>query len=241
MLRHLRNPANWMTAASIACGVVACLLVTRGGGADAGLVKVAGGLVIVAALLDAADGTVARLLELRSRFGEMLDSLADAMSFGIAPAVVAYAAVLADLGGWGMAVAVGFVLGAVARLARFHDPPAVWRWPARSQGLPTTMAGSATVAFLLCALEGDRPLPPGWLAGPMLGILVLMLSDLPFPTFKDLVDERRSLAHFGALVGVAALAGLWAGPAWFFGAGGALYLVTGTLDAVVLQLRRRAG
>ncbi len=227
-----------MTATSIACGVLACLVVV-----DVPLppsrLALAATLVVVAGLLDAADGSVARILDLRSRFGELLDTLADAISFGVAPAIVAYAGALRDLGAVGLVVAVGFALSTMLRLARFHDPPGPWRWPARSRGLPSTMAGGATASLLSCGSQLAEPLSGTVVATAMSGLAILMLSDLPFATFKDLAHRRGSLVHFGGIVSLATVAGLLGGGAWFFGVGAAAYLGTGLVDAMITAIRRR--
>ncbi|MEM6927125.1 MAG: CDP-alcohol phosphatidyltransferase family protein [Myxococcota bacterium] len=237
MSRYLLNPANWMTAASVACGVLACVTVVGWQPVPAPRIGLAAGLIICAALLDAADGSVARMLDLRSGFGRQLDTLADVLSFGLAPAVVAYAAALGSLGSPGVAVAVGFVLAVAFRLARFHDPPGPWPWPARSRGLPSTMAGGATAGLLLG--RSVLVFPDGLVAVMMAGLAILMVSSLPFPTFKDLAHHRGSLAHFGGIVVLAVATGVRFGLAWFFAAGAAAYLVSGFVDAVATALRHR--
>src|SRR5579859_3821295 len=68
-------------------------------------------LLFIGALCDLADGRLARLLNATSKFGMELDSLSDAISFGIAPAVLVYFAVLERLGALGAAIAVAYVLG----------------------------------------------------------------------------------------------------------------------------------
>ncbi|MEN0062524.1 MAG: CDP-alcohol phosphatidyltransferase family protein [Myxococcota bacterium] len=236
MRRIFTNPANWMTAASIACGVGACLAVVDQ--PSVSRVRLACTLIIVAGLLDAADGTVARWLGLRSRFGEMLDSLADAVSFGMAPAIVVYAGALRSLGAVGASIAVAFVVAALFRLARFHDPPGPWPWPSRSRGLPTTMAGGATASVLLCRTELAVPGPDAVMAGGLIVLIGLMLTEWPFPTFKDIAKNRRSILHFGGLVILDAAAGLAFGGAWFFGVGALAYLLTGLPDALWVRFGR---
>jgi len=219
-----------MTATSIACGVAACLVVV---GRPSDHVALAALLVVVAGLLDAADGTVARWLGAPSRFGEMLDSLADALSFGVAPAVVAYAGGLAPLGLAGGVVAVFFALAAVIRLARYHDPPTPWTWPGRSRGLPTTMAGGAVAAAVACRAQLPEPGPDELLAGLMAAVAGLMLSELPFPDFKDLAKRRSSLVHFTVIVLAGVVGGVVGGGVWFFGVGAAVYLASGVVVALV--------
>jgi CDP-diacylglycerol--serine O-phosphatidyltransferase len=66
------------------------------------------------------DGRVARMTNTQSAFGEQYDSLADMVSFGVAPALVAYEWALKDLGKWGWLAAFTYCAGAALRLARFN-------------------------------------------------------------------------------------------------------------------------
>ncbi|HEY3451598.1 MAG TPA: CDP-diacylglycerol--serine O-phosphatidyltransferase [Myxococcales bacterium] len=77
-------------------------------------------LVFFAALCDMLDGRLARMLNATSKFGMELDSLSDAISFGVAPAFLVYLSSLKDLGAAGLAISVLFTLCGVLRLARFN-------------------------------------------------------------------------------------------------------------------------
>lgn len=76
--------------------------------------------IFVAMLLDGMDGRVARMTNTQSAFGEQYDSLADMVSFGVAPALVVFTWALQDLGRWGWAAAFIYVACAALRLARFN-------------------------------------------------------------------------------------------------------------------------
>lgn len=76
--------------------------------------------ILIAAILDAMDGRLARLLGSSSRFGEELDSLADAGNFGIAPALIVYIYSLHHLGDLGWAIGLFYIICMVFRLARFN-------------------------------------------------------------------------------------------------------------------------
>ncbi|MEI2387028.1 CDP-diacylglycerol--serine O-phosphatidyltransferase [Breoghania sp. JC706] len=88
------------------------------------------GAIVLAAVLDAIDGRVARLLRSTSRFGAELDSLADFVNFGVAPAIILYTWILNDLKSLGWITVLVFAISAALRLARFnvalddHDKPA---------------------------------------------------------------------------------------------------------------------
>src|SRR5690606_39987993 len=77
-------------------------------------------VIFVAMVLDGMDGRVARVTNTQSAFGEQYDSLADMVSFGVAPALVVFSWVLQDLGRWGWAAAFVYMACAALRLARFN-------------------------------------------------------------------------------------------------------------------------
>jgi CDP-diacylglycerol---serine O-phosphatidyltransferase len=119
MLRSY-TPADLLTIGNASCGTIAlflCLEYQASGRAM--LVWVACGLLPLALVCDVLDGYVARLSPTRqSRLGADLDSLADIISFGVAPAVIGYT--LGLRGGWDMLCLTWFVVCGVSRLARFN-------------------------------------------------------------------------------------------------------------------------
>ncbi len=82
--------------------------------------EIAVALVLLAACLDALDGRLARMLKASSPFGAQMDSLADIMNFGVAPALVLYAFVLNSAGAFGWTAALVFAIACCLRLARFN-------------------------------------------------------------------------------------------------------------------------
>jgi CDP-diacylglycerol--serine O-phosphatidyltransferase len=172
-------------------------------------------LVVIAALLDGVDGRLARALKAQSKFGAELDSLADFVNFGVAPAVIVFIWGLGSLPrGFGWIVALVFALAMGLRLARFNSMIDVERpkWQANYfTGMPAP-AGAITVLLPLyldgLALFEIRAWP--WLiAFYMLAMAVLLVSTIP--TFSGkLLGERISgdyvLPVFvGAAAGVALL------------------------------------
>jgi CDP-diacylglycerol--serine O-phosphatidyltransferase len=108
-------------------------------------------LVVVAALLDGIDGRVARALKAQSKFGAELDSLADFVNFGVAPAVIMFVWGLSSLRGAGWIVALAFALAMGLRLARFNSMLDVEKpkWQANYfTGMPAP-AGAITVLLPL--------------------------------------------------------------------------------------------
>src|SRR5437763_3903059 len=104
--------------------------------------------IVFAALLDGIDGRIARMLKGTSRFGAELDSLADFVNFGVAPALILYFWGLHQLGNLGWIVAMVFALSTGLRLARFNvmvDDPNKPAWAAKFfMGIPAP-AGAITV------------------------------------------------------------------------------------------------
>ena len=108
--------------------------------------------VILAGFLDALDGKVARLSGVNSQFGRELDSLADFVSFGVAPAAIVHVATLSDMGRWGWVISIVFIMAAAYRLARFNllaDDEEKKAF----LGLPVPAAGFALVTFVIFSFE----------------------------------------------------------------------------------------
>ena len=102
--------------------------------------------VFCAMVLDSLDGRVARMTNTQSAFGEQMDSLADMVSFGVAPALVAYEWVLKDFGKWGWLAAFTYCAGAALRLARFNANIGVVD-KKFFQGLPSPAAAALIAGF----------------------------------------------------------------------------------------------
>ena len=169
-MRAYVNLANLLTSASLAAGVVAVLLVS------AGELGAAAALVAAGAVIDGLDGVVARRLRLCGRFGGNLDSLADMVTFGVAPAFMLHEGPLASTPVFGGAACTAFVLGGAWRLARFPLVEQHRYWV----GLPIPAAGLvASVVAVLDVADGVG-------IAVALGLSALMISTLPFPTLATL-------------------------------------------------------
>ena len=147
--------ADLLTLANGFSGMAAVLLALRYvGQADRAALWVAFGLLPVAFVFDSLDGFVARRLGRASPLGQELDSLADLVSFGVAPAVLAFA--LGMDGGWDGAVLVYFVGCGIGRLARFNTTAAALSGPkgkvAFFEGTP--IPSSLLLVVVLAALYG---------------------------------------------------------------------------------------
>lgn len=132
-------------------------------------------MILLAGVMDYLDGKVARKLQVTSEFGKELDSLADLVSFGVAPAILAYSLQLSDWGYWGLAIALAFVMCGALRLARFN----VTTFSGSFMGVPITVAGG--IVALLIIYLGNLPV----LVLPMAMLLLsyLMVSNIKVPKF----------------------------------------------------------
>lgn len=158
--------------------------------------------IFVAMVLDSLDGRVARMTNTQSAFGEQMDSLSDMVSFGAAPALVAYVWVLRDLGRWGWIAAFVYCACAALRLARFNVNTGVVD-KRYFQGLPSPAAAALVAGFIWLANELE--LVKAELVWPMFVITLYagltMVTNVPFYSFKDL--SLKKSVPFAAIVLVA--------------------------------------
>jgi len=130
------------TMGNVVCGFLAILSAFEGN------ITTACWFVILAAFLDALDGRVARLSGGASQFGIELDSLADFLSFGIAPAVLVHSIKLSSLGKWGWVISIVYIMAAAYRLARFNLL-AETEEKKDFLGLPVPAAAVTLVSFII--------------------------------------------------------------------------------------------
>lgn len=149
-------------------------------------------LIPTACVLDGFDGRVARWVHGESAIGVQLDSMSDLISFGVAPAFLVYYWALDSLGFAGLLVSFIFAAGAMLRLARFNVQAEIDHGFSRYfNGLPAPMAAMG-VAALVCLDVGilqRQSLPELALWAVIGGVVVLallMVSNVPFRTFKDM-------------------------------------------------------
>jgi CDP-diacylglycerol---serine O-phosphatidyltransferase len=149
--------------------------------------------VFCAMVLDSLDGRVARMTNTQSAFGEQMDSLSDMVSFGAAPALIAYEWSLKGLGRWGWIAAFVYCACAALRLARFNVNTAVVD-KRFFQGLPSPAAAALVMGFIwICTDWGIKGASVGWWMMAMaLYAGLTMVTNVPFYSFKD-VSMKRSV------------------------------------------------
>jgi CDP-diacylglycerol--serine O-phosphatidyltransferase len=203
-----------------------------------GRFETAGVCILVAGILDSLDGRIARMTGTESEFGREFDSLADVVTFGVAPAVVAYLWGLIEMRRAGWLVPLFFLVATATRLARFNVQAARCdsRW---FVGLPCPAAAGAVASFLLVAPDPDwRPWLIGLVAGGLVGLGVLMVSTFRYWSFKSL-DLARPRSYRTALPIAAAILLLAFYPEAFLPVVASLYALSGPLGWLAGRIRPR--
>ena len=151
--------------------------------------------IFAAMVLDSLDGRIARMTRTQSVFGEQMDSLSDMVSFGAAPALIAYEWSLRGIGKPGWIAAFVYCSCAALRLARFNTNLGVVD-KRFFQGLPSPAAAALVVGFIwvmdgLDLRSGDGTAWLSWLTfGVTLYAGLTMVTNVPFYSFKDLGPKR---------------------------------------------------
>jgi len=219
------------TVANMLLGFYAIVLGLRGRFETAAL------LIFAAAILDSLDGRIARMTGTESDFGEQYDSLADLVTFGMAPALLSYFWGLEELGRAGWLAPLFYLVCAATRLARFNVQT---RKVDKRYfvGLPSPAAAGAlaSILFVVPALDW-KPWFNLFLMGALLILAVLMVSTFRYPSGKQ-IDLRRALSYRVVLPIAAVLLLLAYEPKAFLVSAVALYTASGPLLWVRGKLRR---
>lgn len=214
---------NAITAAALCSGLTGVRFAIDGNWSFAILA------VVLAGILDGMDGRIARLLNAQSRFGAELDSLADSLSFGMAPAIILFLWSLQDLDRFGWFAALAFAICCALRLARFNAQIDVEEQPHKSAGFLTGVpapvgAGLAFTPMYLWLETGmeifrDPIINSVWVAI----IAVLFISNMATLSWTAIRPQRDIRLWLIAFIAVA-FAALLLEPWWTFTAISAVYL-----------------
>lgn len=206
-------------------------------------------LLVYALFFDMLDGRVARLTKTQSAFGLQIDSLADVISFGCAPALLFYKWSLVQKGVVGIVVAFAFVAAGAVRLARFNvlsmtESGAPQKPGKYIVGLPVPGAAGILVSLVVAnhAIGGDLS-GPRWVDA-MMGVTAflsfLMVSTIRFRSFKDLRLNATSIGLVLVALVSCAVVSVKTKPAfvllWLLGS----YVVIGCVETLVRLPRRLA-
>ncbi len=201
---------NALTSLNVACGISAILL-----GVD-GQYELSAILILLAAFFDMIDGKVARFMGLDSPFGVQLDSLADVISFGVAPPVLMHTILYHAYDKLGLSLVLIYTLCTALRLARFNVQTIQNEKPKHFVGLPCPAPACFIAALVLVLLDGSMreagklvlpltldffgyPIP---IAHPILqtgfhilfvALSCLMVSTIPYPDFPSWQVEKKNI------------------------------------------------
>ncbi|ANC50428.1 hypothetical protein CP97_14742 [Aurantiacibacter atlanticus] len=201
--------------------------------------------ILIAGVLDGIDGRIARLLKAQSRFGAELDSLADSLSFGMAPALVLFLWSLRDLPTLGWLAALGFAICCALRLARFNAQIDVDEQPHKSAGFLTGIpapvgAGLAFLPIYIWLATDERWTPEPWaIALWTVAIALLMISNIATLSWKSIrpsADLRLAAIAGTGLVFAALLSEPW----WTLAAICVVYLALMPLSVMRYRKVRQA-
>ncbi len=181
---------NILTTFGLFSGFFAIILATKGQYGDAAIA------IFVAMLWDGLDGRVARLTNTQSEFGAQYDSMADMVSFGIAPALLMYFWLFADLGKIGWLGAFVYVAAGALRLARFNTQIGI-EDKRYFQGLPSPAAAALIAGMVwtkdiigITAYDDQYLVLFAWIV--LVGAGVLMVSNIRYYSFKEINLKGRS-------------------------------------------------
>ena len=229
-----------LTIANLFFGIFAIVAASRGDPMRAGL------YVVIAGIFDVLDGRVARATNTGTALGSELDSLVDIVSFGVAPAMIMYFAVL-NHDGWDWVFSFAFIACAALRLARFNVEQA-GRAKRYFHGLPSPAAGLTLATyywFSQTSLYNDTNIANlQWhvmLRFVMAGLGALMVSDASYPAVPT-VGFRSLRQIMGTIVVAGTIIGVFFVPKQFFFPACLAYVLYGLVMSGLLGLAgRRAG
>jgi CDP-diacylglycerol---serine O-phosphatidyltransferase len=228
-----------LTMANMFCGYACVVYAMRGE------FETAAPYIGFAVVLDMLDGRIARLTNSQSAFGAELDSLADVVSFGLAPAILAFTWGLWPLGRVGWAVGFIYLAAAAMRLARFNIQTSSGGDKRYFVGMPSPAAAAIPAATVfLASTQYPDGLSDYREALPVLAMVlvpaVLMVSTIRFRSFKTLASPTRR--PYTVLIFVAAGIVLIAThPRWMLVVMAYSYLASAFIGMAASRFRRRGG
>jgi len=176
--RHLSILPNIFTSLNLICGYLSIVLTSREE------FLAAGWMIVLAVICDILDGRIARLTSVTSKFGAELDSLADLVSFGVAPAFLVFNRYLSDYRLVGFIVTSIFVLCGALRLARFNITPPSGKDVFTGLPIPAGAGILCTMTIFEMQFYGFFRIPDTVIPFIVLGTSFLMVSTIEYPAMK---------------------------------------------------------
>lgn len=236
------------TVSSIFCGVLSIVLATRAMGPTANHdFFLAAMAIFFGMFFDGFDGRVARLTKTQSEFGVQLDSLADVVTFGVAPAILIYTWALKPLAMGGILVAAVFVICGALRLARFN---VMSSHSSESEsagkyflGMPIPVGAGVIMSLVIAATRAETPqvVPAGAAAVLTLVLSYLMVSNIRFHSLKQIrLSTPKGMAFALAIIAMGTLIAVRVRPSFVLISYATVYVLTGLLEEIIFRRRRNA-
>jgi CDP-diacylglycerol---serine O-phosphatidyltransferase len=234
---------NLFTVSSIFCGVYS---ITLSAGEPTGdNFYRAAVAIFFGSFFDAFDGRVARLTRTQSEFGVELDSLADVISFGVAPAILVFKWALGGLGFAGFFICSAYASCGAIRLARFnviaHTESGTQRY---FVGLPIPLAAGMLVSVVIALNSLHESVAEAiglWpIATLVLGLAFLMVSTIRYRTFKEAGLNPRTVLVFLVVIGVGLAVAIRGRPSLVLLVYFSCYVVLGLAETTFFGRKRRA-
>ena len=233
---------NAFTVSSIFCGFYAMTLCA--GEAGPTQLYQAALAIFFGMFFDAFDGRVARLTKTQSLFGQELDSLADCVSFGAAPALLVWKWALSGLGIVGVLASFLFAACGALRLARFNVLAIKSPHGGATNffvGMPIPFAACGVISMIIAWENAHGGVLPAQWRWPVLGVIVflglLMVSTVRYRTFKDVKPNPKSAVVLLGIIVTGVVVGVLSHPAWVLVTYFGLYLLSGLVESA-LMLRK---
>lgn len=194
--------------------------------------------IYVAMIMDILDGRLARLTNTMTKFGSEFDSLADMVSFGVAPALVMYEFALVGTGKLGSFVTFVFIACAALRLARFNVASISDK--KYFLGLPSPGAAGLIASLVWVMVDYDVTIgavTPYAIALLMVITAIAMVSNVPYRSFKD-VDLKNKMPFVGMIVLVLVIAIIYLDPPSAFLLIGVSYMLSGLAIYIMRKLNK---
>ncbi len=196
--------------------------------------------VVAGGILDFIDGKVAKFSRAYSRFGTELDSLADVITFGVAPSIIMFSYFLRERGEWSWLLVFGFLFAGALRLARYNveDPG-----PGKTafNGLPIPVAGTFLASFIPFSTTSfylryfDNADHEKFLSVFIVLISILMISNVQYPTFPSL--KRRGIIGVLTILSIILFwVGVFTVPEYIFFPLCFLYIISGFVKSIAVGL-----
>ena len=224
--KHIYAIPNLVTTGGLFAGFYAIMQ------AGAGNYEAACLAIYVAMIMDILDGRLARMMKVTSDFGGQYDSMADMVSFGVAPALVIHQWALHSLGKVGALVTFIYIAFAALRLARFNSNNSSndKRYFA---GLASPAAAGLVISAMYVAVDYNVPMQ---IMAPYLAVLVftsglLMFSNVKYRSFKDF-SYRDRIPSIGMIIVVLIFAAIYFDPPVAFLLVGGTYFLSGLIEFV---------